>query len=172
MNKTAVLLASLLIAACASASKQEPAPASQASDKATPTTVTTTAAVPDTGMESKKLAAEIQELQKQSVYFDFDKSKVKPQYQDVIAKEAQFIKEHDNDVVTVEGNADERGSNEYNLGLGSRRAESVEKSLEILGVQAKQIKIISYGEEKPRLTCHHEKCWKENRRADFVHSLG
>jgi len=172
MNKMAVLLASLLITACASAPKQESAPVSQASDKTTPSTVTTAAVVSDTGMESKKLAAEIQELQKQSVYFDFDKSKVKAQYQDVIAKEAQFIKEHNNDVVTVEGNADERGSNEYNLGLGSRRAEAVEKSLEILGVQAKQIKIISYGEEKPRLTCHHEKCWKENRRADFVHNLG
>jgi peptidoglycan-associated lipoprotein len=172
MKRMAVVLVSLLITACASAPKQESAPASQASDKTTPSAVTTTAAVPDTGMESKKLAAEIQELQKQNVYFDFNKANVKTQYQNVIAKEAQFIKAHDNDVVTVEGNADERGSDEYNLALGSKRAKAVEKSLEVLGVQAKQIKIISEGEEKPRLTCHAEKCWKENRRADFVHTLG
>jgi peptidoglycan-associated lipoprotein len=167
----AVVLASLLIAACASTPKQESAPAAQANDKNVSPPVTTTAPVADTETESQKLVAEIQELQKQSVYFDFDKSNVKTQYQDVIAKEAQFVKEHDNDVVTVEGNADERGSNEYNLALGNRRAKSVEKSLEILGVQAKQIKVISYGEEKPRLTCHEEKCWQENRRADFVHTL-
>ena len=172
MNKMAVVLASLLIAACASTPKQESAPASQASDKNVSSTATTTASVSDAEIESKKLAAEIQELQKQSVYFDLDKADVKEQYQDVIAKEAQFIKEHNNDVVTVEGNADERGSNEFNLALGNKRAETVEKRLEILGVQAKQIKVISNGEEKPRLTCHEEKCWQENRRADFVHNLG
>jgi len=172
MNKMAVVLASLLIAACASTPKQESAPASQASDKNVSSTATTTASVSDAEIESKKLAAEIQELQKQSVYFDLDKADVKEQYQDVIAKEAQFIKEHNNDVVTVEGNTDERGSNEFNLALGNKRAETVEKRLEILGVQAKQIKVISNGEEKPRLTCHEEKCWQENRRADFVHNLG
>jgi len=172
MNKMAVVLASLLIAACASTPKQESAPASQASDKNVSSTATTTASVSDAEIESKKLAAEIQELQKQSVYFDLDKADVKEQYQDVIAKEAQFIKEHNNDVVTVEGNADERGSNEFNLALGNKRAETVAKRLEILGVQAKQIKVISNGEEKPRLTCHEEKCWQENRRADFVHNLG
>ncbi len=123
MRKMAVVLASLLITACASAPKQEVAPVSQSNDKNMSAPATTVAPVSDTEIESKKLAAEIQELQKQSVYFDFDKSKVKAQYQNVIAREAQFIKEHDNDVVTVEGNADERGSNEYNLALGSRRAK-------------------------------------------------
>lgn len=172
MKKIAVVLVSLLITACASAPKQEAAPVTQSNEKNISAPATTVAPVSDTETESKKLAAEIQELQKQSVYFDFDKSRVKAQYQSVIAKEAEFIKQHDNDVVTVEGNADERGSNEYNLALGSRRAKAVEKSLEILGVQAKQIKIVSYGEEKPRLTCHQEKCWKENRRADFVHTIG
>jgi peptidoglycan-associated lipoprotein len=172
MRKMAVVLASLLITACASTPKQESAPVAQANDKNISSPAATTAPVSDAETESKKLAAEIQELQKQSVYFDFDKSNVKAQYQDVIAKEARFIKEHNDDVVTVEGNADERGSSEYNLGLGNRRAEAVEKRLEILGVQAKQIKVISNGEEKPRLTCHEEKCWQENRRADFVHTLG
>jgi len=172
MKKLSVVLASILVAACASTPKQESAPAAQANDKNMSTPAATTAPVSDVESESQKLAAEVQELQKQSVYFDFDKSSIKAQYQDVIAKEAQFVKEHNNDVVTVEGNADERGSTEYNLGLGNRRAEAVEKRLEILGVQAKQIKVISNGEEKPRLTCHEEKCWQENRRADFVHTLG
>ena len=172
MKKIAVILVSILITACASSPKPAASVAPQASNKTAPTADATTAPVSTAETESKRLAAEIQELQQQSVYFDFDKPAINAQYQDVILKQAQFIKEHNNDVVTVEGNADERGSKEYNLALGSRRAEAVEKSMEILGVQAKQIKVTSFGEEKPRLTCHEEKCWKENRRADFVHNLG
>ena len=122
-------------------------------------------------MESKKLAAEIQELQKQSIYFDFDKADIKPEYKDVIVKQAEFIKAHKNDVVTVEGNCDERGSTEYNVALGDRRANAARNSLELLGVPETQIKTVSLGEEKPRLTCHEENCWKENRRDDFVHGL-
>ncbi len=71
----------------------------------------------------------------------------------------------------MEGNADERGSAEYNLALGDRRANAVRKNLELLGIPTAQIKTLSFGEEKPRLLCHEEKCWQENRRDDFVHKL-
>ncbi|MGB8410375.1 MAG: OmpA family protein, partial [Gallionella sp.] len=88
-----------------------------------------------------------------------------------LLKQAAFLKAHNNDVVTIEGNCDERGSPEYNLALGDRRADAARKSLEILGVPETQIKVVSFGLEKPRLTCHEERCWKENRRDDFVHKL-
>lgn len=122
-------------------------------------------------IEARRLAAQKQALEKQSVYFDYDDYVVKPVYQDIIQQQAAFIKAHRNDIVTLEGNADERGSNEYNLALGDKRANAVRKSLELLGVPAMQIMTVSMGEEKPRLTCHEENCWKENRRNDFFHKL-
>lgn len=164
MNKALLMLATLVISACATTPKTDTAPQAKETQPAV-------AAAPAAESESSKLAAEIQKLEKQSVYFDFDKSVVKPEYHDVVRNQAEFIKAHKNDIVTVEGNCDERGSSEYNLALGSRRAKAVAKSLEIDGVPAAQIKVLSFGEEKPRLLCHEEKCWKENRRADFVHKL-
>lgn len=165
MKYALIALTSLLVAACATPPKSETPPQTKE------TSAPAVSAAPAAESESSKLAGEIQKLQNESVYFDFDKSVVKPAYQDVIRTEAEFIKAHKNDIVTVEGNCDERGSREYNLALGSRRAKSVAKSLEIAGVPAAQIKEISFGEEKPRLLCHEEKCWKVNRRADFVHKL-
>lgn len=122
-------------------------------------------------MDLSRLTAEIQQLERQSDYFDYNKFAVKPEFQNVIQKEAEFIKGHKQDFVTLEGNADERGSDRYNMDLGNRRAAAVEKSLVMLGVSPAQIKVVSLGEEKPRLPCHQEKCWKENRRVDFVHQL-
>lgn len=162
MKKAVLVLATLVIAACATPPK---------TDSAAPAKEAPAAAVPVAETESSKTAAEIQKLEKQSVYFDLDKSVVKPAYHDAIQNQARFIKAHKNDIVTVEGNCDERGSGEYNLALGSRRAKAAAKGLELQGVPSAQIKVLSFGEEKPRLLCHEEKCWKENRRADFVHKL-
>lgn len=122
-------------------------------------------------MELNKLAATVQQLESRSDYFDYNKSAIKPEYLALLQQEAAFIKEHKEDFVTLEGNADERGSAEYNMKLGSRRAIAVKRNLEKLGVQAKQIKVVSLGAQKARLTCHEEKCWKENRRVDFIHKL-
>ncbi len=168
MKRTAMVLTSLLVAACASTPKADAPQAAKETPKAAATTVTT-APVSTADTEASRLAAERQQLQKQSVYFDFDQSSIKPEYQGVIQKQSDFIKAHQNDVVTLEGNTDERGSNEYNLALGDKRARAVKKNLEISGVSAAQLKTVSYGEEKPRLVCHEEKCWKENRRVDFSH---
>lgn len=167
MKKTAILLASLLVAACASSHKTDvsqaaqPAPADKASAQAAAAAV-----------ELSKLNTEIGLLQKQSDYFDYNKYVVKAEYRAVIQKEAEFLKAHQHDVVTLDGNADERGSESYNMALGQHRAEAVAKSLEAQGVPASQIKLVSYGKDKPRLACHAEKCWKENRRVDFSHNLG
>lgn len=174
MKKMAAILASVLMVACATSQKAASPDSSNASqvngNNATAPDSTMVASVSATKIAANKLNAEVQELQNQSIYFDFDKFSVKPEFQDVIQKEADFIKLHKDEVVTLEGNADERGSNEYNLALGSERAVAVEKSLELQGVPAAQIKTVSYGEEKPRLVCHEEKCWKEDRRVDFVFS--
>ncbi len=172
MNKIAIVLVSLLFAACASTQK----PAPQATEQSKPPAPSvTTAAVSSPALESTQLAAqlaaELQNLQQQSVYFDFDQSIVKSEYADVIQKQADFVKAHKNDTVTIRGNCDERGSPEYNLALGQRRAYAAQKDLQLLGVPASQIKTVSFGLEKPRLTCHEERCWKENRRDDFVHTL-
>lgn len=171
MKKISVVLATLLLAACASTPKssvpQQPA-AARAPEAAN------TQALSAAEIEARRLAAEraeMQELQKQSVYFDFDQYSVKPEFQSRIQKQADFIKSHGKDVVTLEGNADERGSEEYNLALGDKRAGAVRKSLTLLGVSESSLKTSSYGEEKPRLTCHEERCWQENRRVDFAHKL-
>ncbi len=165
MKKLAVVIASLMVVACASSPKNN---ISQANENSSATAAAEASAAK---MELGKLAAEMQQLQKQSDYFDFNKSTVKPEYLDILQKEAQFLKSHKQDVVTLEGNADERGSDKYNLSLGKNRAEAVAGILEKDGVSASQIKLISLGKDKPRLTCHAEKCWKENRRVDFLHNL-
>ena len=170
MKKTAIILASLLIAACATPPKEVPPQASKPVESTAPTEVST-ATVSTAEIEARKLADEIQALQKQSIYFDFDKFSIKPEYRNVIQKQAKFLKDHKNDIVTIEGNADERGSSEYNLALGDKRASAAQRDLELLGVSTTQIKTVSLGEEKPRLTCHEEKCWQENRRDDFIHML-
>ncbi len=164
MKKTAVVLASLLVAACNSTPKagSSLAPATSG-DKAAP--------VSAASVDLSSLTAEIQKLEAQSDYFDFDRFAIRPEFQSLIQKEAEFIKSHREDFVTLEGNADERGSDKYNMELGNKRAAAVERELVALGVPPAQIKILSLGEEKPRLACHQEKCWKENRRVDFVHQL-
>lgn len=182
MKKIAVVSVLLLLAACSSTPKTDSSPVSQPSktnsSPATNHSAEKNASVSSADIEARrlaeeatKLATEMRELQKQSIYFDFDKYVVKPEYRNVIQKQSEFIKAHKNDIVTVEGNADERGSTEYNLALGDRRANAARKDLELLGIPATQIKTISFGEEKPRLSCHTEKCWQDNRRDDFVHKL-
>ena len=172
MKKIVVVLASLMVAACASSPKTNTSQAPQTTDqKASSVAGVTTAASSTAETELSKLTAAIEQLQKQRDYFDYKKYEIKPEYLGILQKEAEFIKAHKNDVVTIEGNADERGDEAYNLALGNKRSKAVLQHLQHLGVSAAQLKLVSYGKDKPRLTCHEEKCWKENRRVDFVHKL-
>ena len=171
MKKTASILAAVLVAACSSTHKADTSQAAQTNSQSAAVTSPATAPVSSADVAMSNLAAEIQSLQKLSTYFDFNKSAVKPEFQDDIQKQATFIKNHKNDVVTLEGNCDERGSDKYNYALGERRAKAVSHRLTLLGVPAAQIRTVSFGKGKPRLLCHEEKCWKENRRVDFVHKL-
>jgi peptidoglycan-associated lipoprotein len=102
------------------------------------------------------------------VYFDFDKYDIRKDQQQRIIGDADYLKQNADLVVRVEGNCDERGTNEYNMALGERRANSAKKYLINLGVPANRIKTISYGEERPLNYGHDELAWSQNRRDDFV----
>lgn len=102
------------------------------------------------------------------IHFDFDKSDVKPEYKKTLEGNASYLKKNKDMKATVEGHCDERGTEEYNLALGDRRAKSAKNYLVSLGVEGKRLSTKSYGEERPLETCHNESCWWKNRRAEFV----
>ncbi len=102
------------------------------------------------------------------IYFDFDKSNVREDQRARIEKNAAFLKENMDVRIRIEGNCDERGTNEYNMALGERRALSAKKYLINLGIHEDRMHTISYGEEKPLLHGHDEYSWAQNRRDDFV----
>ncbi len=103
------------------------------------------------------------------VYFDYDKSDIRGDQQPSVAADVQFLNEHAGINFTVEGHCDERGSTEYNLALGDKRATSVKNALTAAGISASRIKTISYGKEKPFCTESNEACWQQNRRGHFVY---
>ena len=102
-----------------------------------------------------------------TIYFDYDKYNVKPEFKDVVKKNADYFKANKASNVLVAGNCDERGTNEYNMALGQRRADSAAKALKAAGVDAKRIKTVSWGEEKPVCKESVEACWSKNRNAMF-----
>jgi len=102
------------------------------------------------------------------VFFDFDKSNIKPEGQATLQKQAAWLKKYPNVKVTVEGHCDERGTREYNLGLGERRATAVKRALVALGIDAGRISTISYGKERPAVVGSNEAAWAQNRRGVTV----
>jgi len=108
-------------------------------------------------------------LSKRSVYFELDSNVVKDEFKPLVSAHARYLQQNRSQKVTIQGNADERGSREYNLALGQRRADAVKQAMQLLGAQSEQIETVSFGEEKPRATGHDEKSWAENRRADIVY---
>lgn len=104
----------------------------------------------------------------EAIYFDFDKSFIRLEYRPVLQEKAAFLKDYPDMRVRIEGNCDERGTNEYNLALGDRRGSSSKNFFISLGIAADRIETISYGEERPRGLGHDEASWSQNRRDDFV----
>ena len=104
----------------------------------------------------------------QKIHFDFDQSDVKSEFKKTLEGNANYLKDHDKTSVTIEGHCDERGTAEYNLALGERRAMSTKKYLISLGISADRIYTISYGEELPIDPNHSEDSWAKNRRAHFL----
>jgi peptidoglycan-associated lipoprotein len=102
------------------------------------------------------------------IYFDFDKSNIKPSEREVLNKNGEWLKDNPNVRVQIEGHCDERGTNEYNIALGERRAVSARDYLLSLGISSERLYTVSYGEEKPVCTEQNESCWWQNRRAHFL----
>ncbi len=102
------------------------------------------------------------------IYFDFDKYSIRDDMRKIIDANAETLKQNANIKIRIEGNCDERGTNEYNMALGERRARSAKNYLVTMGISADRIEIISYGEERPVCKEHNEDCWWKNRRADFI----
>jgi peptidoglycan-associated lipoprotein len=103
------------------------------------------------------------------IYFDYDKGDIRPDQQAPLHADAQFLQQHPNIHITIEGHCDERGSTEYNLALGTNRADAVKNALIQAGVGGDRIKTISYGKEKPFCTESNESCWQQNRVGHFVY---
>jgi peptidoglycan-associated lipoprotein len=109
-------------------------------------------------------------LSRRSVYFDYDSNVVKDEFKPLVSAHAKHLSTARTEKVTIQGNTDERGSREYNLALGQRRADAVKQMMTLLGAPASQIETVSFGEEKPRAQGSNEQAYAENRRADIVYT--
>jgi peptidoglycan-associated lipoprotein len=108
----------------------------------------------------------------QDVHFDFDKYDIRPGDAKILDADAAWLKQNGDRLVLIEGHCDERGTNEYNLALGERRARAAQNYLVAHGVAAARITVVSYGEERPACSEHGESCWAKNRRAHFLTKRG
>lgn len=109
-------------------------------------------------------------LSKREIFFDYDSYVVKDEYRATLAAHAKYLQAKAARKILIQGNADERGSREYNLALGQKRAEAIKKTLSLLNVREDQLESVSLGEEKPRCTESTEECWAQNRRGDILYS--
>ena len=159
-----------LLAACAS----EPAKEEVSEPAAAPAEVAAPAAAPaETAAEAAAPVAEEAAMMPEinSVHFPFDVDALQPEDMATVQAHGAYLNKNSNARVRVEGNCDERGSSEYNLGLGQRRANNTKKALSLSGARASQIETVSFGEEKPRATGHDEASWAQNRRADINYTV-
>jgi peptidoglycan-associated lipoprotein len=120
-----------------------------------------------TGSE-RELAGQNLDLSQRIVYFDYDASELKPEAQPVLTNWAKYLSQNPSAKVRLEGHTDERGTREYNVALGERRSRSVLQALQLRGVTAGQVTVISYGEERPASLGHDESAWSQNRRVEIV----
>lgn len=168
-----ILLASLL-AACGSQEVKKDVPVADRSSAGQSTQsssgASSTMPTQSTAITANPLTDPKNILSKRSVYFDFDSNAVKDEYRGLVQAHAKYMVEKKDTKIRIEGNCDERGSREYNLALGQRRAESVKKVMSVLGVQDARVETVSFGEEKPANAGHDEAAWAQNRRADIKYA--
>jgi peptidoglycan-associated lipoprotein len=168
MNKLIIpALLALLIAGCSSTpdtgAEQSGAPVEGRDGVRTVTTG---------GVGSSQLPAVLTDpksiLSKRSVYFDYDSFEIKSEFKDLV--HAKFLVENRQFKMLIQGNTDERGSREYNIALGQKRADAVKKALMLMGVREEQVESVSLGEEKPSCVDQGESCWAKNRRGDMLYN--
>jgi peptidoglycan-associated lipoprotein len=176
----AAALATAILAACGSTPTKEQdgaavedrgAAGSQAATKPPVTAATGPSTTPldPKGVSGNPLKDPSNVLSKRSIYFELDSNIVKEEFKPLVAAHARYLQQNPGQKIVVQGNADERGSREYNLALGQRRADAVKQMMQLLGAKSDQIETVSFGEEKPKSTGHDEASWSENRRADLAY---
>ena len=164
--RPAVLIA-LVLAACSSTGTDT---ASQVEDRSAGAGVTTVTAGGTSGSGIAALTDPNNILSKRSVFFDFDSYIIKSEAKPLVEAHARFLVQNPQMKMLIQGNTDERGSREYNLALGQKRADVVKQALLLLGAKEAQIESVSLGEEKPRCDDASEACYAENRRGDMLYS--
>jgi peptidoglycan-associated lipoprotein len=161
----------LILGACASTDPAKEVPVVDRTPATTATAAQTPTALPtDTRpVVANPLTDPNNILSKRSVYFDYDSNVVKDEFRNLIQAHTKYLIDNKNARARLEGNTDERGSREYNLALGQRRADAVKKIMVVLGVPESRLETISFGEEKPNASGHDESAWSKNRRTDIVY---
>ena len=158
----AVMLCAVVMVGCASTAKKEPVPVEDLSG------ADTRGATDKAGAEAQALAARRAELLARTrVHFAFDSSTIDDEARAIIEAHASYLTANPQIRLTLEGHCDERGTREYNLALGERRAQAVEKLMRALGVGSNRVTTVSYGEEKPLDAEHNESAWRQNRRVEI-----
>jgi len=167
-------VAAILLAACAS--KEAPKDIPVETRNPTPTSSTTPATGGTTAGVTPPVVATIDPLKdpksvlsQRVIYFDYDKDAVKPEFQALVQAHAKFLSDNRGRKIRLEGHADERGSREYNMALGQRRADAVRKAMNLLGVANERMETISFGEDKPKALGHDEASWAQNRRVEIIY---
>ena len=166
-NLARVLIAAVLVAGVAACAKKNVKPAPPPEETATPVE---TAPMQPNGRYTPESLDTDSCLRERVIYFDLDRTEIKPEFQAQIACHAEYLKQFPNARVRLEGNADERGSREYNLGLGERRGDAVQSALVAAGASGSQLNVVSYGEERPVCRQHEESCWSKNRRVEIIYT--
>ena len=171
----AIAAMAALLAGCASTPKEEPKAAVEdrtpTKTAPSPGTQPSTAApvVPKVAPQTNPLKDPNNILSKRSLYYDYDKYDVRDEYKPLLQAHANYLKQNRSAKMLIQGNCDERGSREYNIALGQKRADGVKKMLLLMGAQESQIESVSLGEEKPRCTDATEVCYGQNRRGDMLY---
>jgi len=164
-----LLIPSLIVLSLAACESDPATDTAAAQDNNAGTQVATAAPITTTTQDSNALPSWASDPYRNSVYFDYDSYTIRSDARPLIDSHAKLLAQQPARKVTIQGNADERGSREYNLALGQKRAEAVRSALRLLGARDGQIEAVSLGEEQPRCTDSTESCWAQNRRGDFVY---
>jgi peptidoglycan-associated lipoprotein len=164
---TMAIMFAMSVAACQPKPKPtEPAPVAEPAKPV----VTEAAPDPNDYTDARNFDNPASLLSKRVVYFDYDKSTVRPEYRGIVSAHSAYTAAHSSARVTLEGHADERGSREYNLGLGERRGNAVMGLMSAQGSRGNQLNVVSYGEERPVCRVSDDTCWGQNRRVEIVYT--
>jgi peptidoglycan-associated lipoprotein len=164
-----------LLAACSGGPVDEQSPAGVEDRTASPIKPgASTGTIPKVDVTGKGIAGadpavKTGVLAQRSIFYDLDQYDIKDQYKPLVEAHARYLRDNPGRKMLIQGNTDERGSREYNVGLGQRRSDGVKRMMLLLGARENQIESVSLGEEKPRSEGHDEQAWSQNRRSDILH---